>query len=150
VTTREQFLANVVLLESEAAEHYEHFARRALEAGDVELEAFFSGLAELTRIEANDARISGGPDARANIRLRRLNEFTDHPRSAIKVGGDTLLDLHRVMTQALELKRRCHAYYVSMIALSTDPALRQTAQAFETESAAHLAALEQWIVRLSA
>ena len=150
MSATELFLANVIALESEAAGHYESFAQRALQAGDVELEAFFSGLAELTRLEAGEARAGGGLNARASLVVERLRELTDQPRSAIQVGGAAVLDVHRAMTQALELKRRSHAYYASMAALNTDPTVRQMAQAFETEGAAHLAALEQWIVRLGA
>lgn len=146
----EAFLANVMALEGEAAGHYESFARHALNAGDAELEAFFSGLAELTRMEAREAGSGGGLDAKASVVLQRLQDFVARPKSAIRVGGDAVLDLHRAMTQALELKRRSHAYYASIAALNADPALRQMASVFENESAAHLGALEQWIVRLSA
>ncbi|HSD39642.1 MAG TPA: hypothetical protein VLC92_19210 [Rhodocyclaceae bacterium] len=150
MSATELFLANVIALEGEAAVHYESFAQRALQAGDVELEAFFSGLAELTRLETNEARAGGGLNAKASVVLERLHALTDPPRSAIQVGGTAVLDVHRAMTQALELKRRSHAYYASMAALESDPTVRHMAQAFEAEGAAHMAALEQWIVRLSA
>lgn len=143
------FLANVVALEGEAASHYESFAQRALAAGDVELEGFFSGLAELTRLEAAEASASGGLEMKASVQQARLTSAPPPPRSAIRVGSDALLELHRAMTQALELKRRSHAYYASIAALTVDSELSQMARVFEREAAGHLEALEKWIVRLS-
>lgn len=150
VSSTEAFLANVIALECEAAGHYEDFARRALAAGDSELESFFAGLAELTRLEANEARAAGGLNAPASLVLTRLQAPPEKTRNAIRAGSDAMLDLHQAMTHALELKRRSHAWYASMAALASDPAVRQLAQAFERDGAAHLTALEQWIVRLSA
>jgi len=149
MSNTELFLANVIALESEAATYYESFGQRALEAGDTELEAFFSGLAELTRLEAEEARIGGGLNVKASIAQARLPARQLPTRSAMRVGSDALLELHRAMMQALELKRRSHAYYASMAALTPDASLRQMAQSFEHESASHLEALEKWIVRLS-
>jgi hypothetical protein len=149
VSNTELFFANVIALESEAATHYEQFAQRALAAGDVELEGFFSGLAEITRIETNEARALGGLNVKASIEQARMPPSPGLPRSAMRVGSDAMLELHRAMTQALELKRRSHAYYASIAALGADPALSQMAQVFEREAAGHLEALEQWVVRLS-
>ncbi|GAA5171829.1 hypothetical protein [Viridibacterium curvum] len=143
------FLANVVALEGEAASHYEAFAQRALAAGDSELEAFFSGLAELTRLEAAEASANGGLEMRASIHQHRIERSAPAPRSAVRVGSDALLELHRAMTLALELKRRSHAYYASIAALTADNELSQVASVFEHEAAGHLEALEKWIVRLS-
>ncbi|WP_341674869.1 hypothetical protein [Niveibacterium sp. SC-1] len=145
----EQFLANVMALEGDAARHYAEFARRALDAGNADLEEFFAGLTEATRMEAHEAGAEGGRGVQASLLLKRLGDSDIRPRRATQLQGRAL-DLHLAISHALELKRRCHAYYASVAALEPDTPLRRRAQALETESALHLAALEGWIVRLGA
>jgi hypothetical protein len=144
-----KFLACVNALESEAAVHYERAAFHALNAGDLELEAFFQNLAELARMEASEA-MTGQP-LPATAALPRIRPIEmEKPRSAVKVISDETLDLHRSLERALELKRRSHSYYATMAALAPEPGLRKMARAFAHDDAAHLNEIERWISRLTA
>ena len=144
------FFANVQALEGAAAGHYAEAAHKALAAGNSELEAFFASMAELTQLDAQEARSRAGLGPSASLALGKLQAYTDQPQTAIQVGGPAMLALHRATLQALELKRRSHAYYASVALLATEAQLQNMAQAFQSEAAAHLAALENWIVRLTA
>lgn len=143
------FLACVGALESEAAAHYALAARHALNAGDAELEAFFQSLAELARMEASEA-LPGKPLTAAAALPRIRPVEVEKPRTAIKVISDEVLDLHRALERALELKRRSHSYYATMAVLAPDPGLRKMARAFAHDDAAHLNAIERWISRHTA
>lgn len=146
VTAPAAFLANLLVLEGEALSHYQRCAEVALAAQDTELEAFFLGLVETTQIEINEARAAGGNTQLATFAPLGQSPVTENPKVAIQVGGNIALELHRHLCHALDLMRCSHHYYlVATVAVGGD--FNPIAQALATETAAHLTALEGWIIR---
>lgn len=147
---RAAFLADLMLLEGEAASHYGRLARVALNAGNAELEAFFLGMAETARLEVREAQAEGGLIGDATLRLTPIGECqASLPSNAQSMGARRLLGIHCAMGCALSLVRRNHAYYAGIATTAPDPVLRQFAAVCERERAANLSALEAWVARLT-
>lgn len=146
----DRFLANVIVLEEEAAKHYTRLAQVALDAGDDELEAFFQSLTETSRLDAQEARADGVMRSDATLSVPPIGDcLLTMPKSAVRAGTARMLGVHCAMSCALSLVRRSHAYYAGVAAAAPDATLRQMAASFERERAAHIAAMESWVVRLT-
>lgn len=143
-----RFLANMIVLEEETATHCQQLAQVALAAGDDELEAFLLGLAETSRIDVDEALADGAERHHASFRPTPVSECL--LASPVRGGHTALLGVHCALSCVLTLVRRNYGYYASVAASARSNALREQAAGFECERAAHIAALEHWVLRLTA
>jgi len=145
-----RFFANMIVLEEETAAHCMRLAQTALDASDTDLEAFFQSLAETSRMDIAEAIAEGASRRHASFKPELLGEsLVTIPSMLMRSGFATLMSTHYAIAYALSLVRRNHGYYASIAVSAKQLRLRRYAKAYERERAAHIAAMEHWILRLT-
>lgn len=142
----ERFLAHAITLERDAARRYEELASAMATEGNAEVKAFFTRMAQYSRMHLADATARGGFRDVPQLRADEF-EWPDgiSPEVADWVGVDGFLDARAALQLALESERRGHAYYAAVAASTEDAELKALALEFASEEAEHMTELEKLI-----
>lgn len=147
----EDFLANAVRLEEDAALRFSDLAETMRIYGNTEVAAFFARMAEFSRMHLAQARARCGfrnvpkPDAASSPWTEG-----ESPEAASMSASHYLTTVEQALDTALESERAGLAYYAGIAATTADPEIRSMAQSFAEEEAEHVAELERWRSRYPA
>ena len=147
----EEFLANAVKLEEDAANRFSDLAETMRIYGNTEVAGFFAQMAEFSRMHLAEAR------ARCGFRdVPKLNEETspwadgESPEAASMAASHYLTTVESALDAALNSERAGLAFYADVAASTSDPEIRMMAESFAEEEAEHVAELERWRSRYPA
>lgn len=145
------FLAHAIQLEYEAARRYEDLKATMTTHGNHEAAAFFSRMAEYSRLHLKDAMARGGFHDIPHLKADEW-EWPDgvSPEQAAWVGVDGFIDVPTAMQLALDGEERSQLFYAAIVATTNDPEVRRMARDFALEEAEHVAELEQLVRKLAA
>lgn len=143
------FLAHAIALESSAAERYDYLAEEMASAGNGEVAAFFSKMAEFSRLHLHHARERSGFHFVVPLEQYEWGEG-ESPEAATWAGVDGFIDLRTAYEMALDCENRSLAYYSRIAATTDNPRVKQMAEEFAAEEAEHAQILEGRMARLRA
>jgi rubrerythrin len=143
-----ELYAHAIAIEREAAERYAELAQRMDDLGNGDVATLFRTLAvfEAEHLDTLEARTAGVP-----VPSVAPGEYAwldaGAPETAARELVYRLLTPHQALAIALEAERRAQAFFATVFATATDPALHALAQEMAAEEQGHIAMVEQAIAR---
>ena len=143
-----EFLAHAVELEREAARRYEELAENMRANSNAEVEKFFRQMAVFSRKHLALAMERGGFHTLPALSAEEY-AWPDgvSPEQFDWIGVDSMIDVEKALTLALDGERRGQIFYAGIASLTSDPEVEAMAREFADEESEHVALLEKWIAR---
>jgi rubrerythrin len=143
--TVEEFLAQSILLEREAAERYGELADSMESSGNREVGKLFRQLSEYSRLHLAEAVARAGYREVPDIRGATIWSDWENPETAAIWAADPMIGRDQALQIALEAEIAGHDYYKNVLDTTTDPEIKVLAAEFVQEEAEHVAELRKWI-----
>ena len=142
----EEFLANAINLESEAAIRFRQLADAMDACGNREFGKLFRRLSDYSRLHLADARARSGF---CDIPNMKPGEFIwpglESPETAAIWAVDPFMGREEALEIAMDAERASYDYYKSVLDARTDPEIKVLANEFAEEESEHVAELQKWI-----
>ena len=148
IDSLDEFLNFALLVEDDAAVHYEQLADAMKKHGNAEVAELFAKLAGYSRLHYEEARQRMVSHA-VPVRVPALSLWPDNvtPERTALWAGDAHLSRLDALKVALQGERRGYEFYYAVANTNSDAAICAVAKEFVKEEAEHVEALKQWIAR---
>ncbi|NNM50940.1 MAG: 2Fe-2S iron-sulfur cluster binding domain-containing protein, partial [Pseudomonadales bacterium] len=144
----QEFLGYAVKVEEDAAIHFDGLAEKMAECGNVEVTKLFRQLAAFSRLHLAEAKAQAGTLAPDLVLPPDYvwPEQVSPERTSLMAGDPTLTRLD-ALKAALQGEKRGYAFYLTVVAKSRVPEIKNLAKVFVREEVEHVKILEAWITR---
>ncbi len=148
IDSLDEFLNFALLVEDDAAVHYEQLADAMKKHGNAEVAELFAKLAGYSRLHYEEARQRMVSHA-VPVKVPALSQWPDNvtPERTALWAGDAHLSRLDALKVALQGERRGYEFYYAVANTNSDAAICAVAKEFVKEEAEHVEALKQWIAR---
>ena len=148
IDSLDEFLNFALLVEDDAAVHYEQLADAMKKQGNAEVVELFAKLAGYSRLHYEEARQRMVSHV-VPVRVPALSLWPDNvtPERTALWAGDAHLSRLDALKVALQGERRGYEFYYAVANTNSDAAICAMAKEFVKEEAEHVEALKQWIAR---
>ncbi|MGO9632818.1 MAG: 2Fe-2S iron-sulfur cluster-binding protein [Steroidobacteraceae bacterium] len=148
IDSLDDFLNFALLVEDDAAVHYEQLADAMKKHGNAEVAELFAKLAGYSRLHYEEARQRMVSHA-VPVKVPALSLWPDNvtPERTALWAGDAHLSRLDALKVALQGERRGYEFYYAVANTNSDAAICAVAKEFVKEEAEHVEALKQWIAR---
>ncbi|MGO9718501.1 MAG: 2Fe-2S iron-sulfur cluster-binding protein [Steroidobacteraceae bacterium] len=148
IDSLDEFLNFALLVEDDAAVHYEQLADAMKKHGNAEVAELFAKLAGYSRLHYEEARQRMVSHA-VPVKVPALSLWPDNvtPERTALWAGDAHLSRLDALKVALQGERRGYEFYYAVANTNSDAAICAVAKEFVKEEAEHVEALKQWIAR---
>ena len=148
IDSLDEFLNFALLVEDDAAVHYEQLADAMKTHGNAEVAELFTKLAGYSRLHYEEARQRMVSHA-VPVKVPALSLWPDNvtPERTALWAGDAHLSRLDALKVALQGERRGYEFYYAVANTNSDAAICAVAKEFVKEEAEHVEALKQWIAR---
>lgn len=143
-----EFLNFAMMVEDDAAIHYDELATTMKSHGNDEVAELFNKLAGYSRLHAQEVKTRmANHSVTAHLPSRTLWPDNVTPESTTVWAGDANLSRLDALKAALQGERRGYEFYYAVANTSPDPEIAAVAKDFVKEEAEHVEILKQWIAR---
>jgi len=148
IDSLDEFLNFALLVEDDAAVHYEQLADAMKKHDNAEVAELFAKLAGYSRLHYEEARQRMVSHA-VPVKVPALSLWPDNvtPERTALWAGDAHLSRLDALKVALQGERRGYEFYYAVANTNSDAAICAVAKEFVKEEAEHVEALKQWIAR---
>ena len=146
IETADQFLSYAVMVEEDAAVHFEQLAAAMQAVGNAEVASLFGQLAGYSRLHLAEAKAKA-TTIQAALELPARTAWPDQEtpeRTALWAGDPTLSRLD-ALKAALYGERRGYEFYYAVAGTTKDARIRSLAKEFVREESEHVETLKNWI-----
>jgi rubrerythrin len=138
-----RFLAHALELEEEAMTRYQELAEAMQAHNNLEVAAFFEGMAEEASKHLAEVRAHATVDELPRLAPWEYDWTTEAPESASYEAVHYRMDMRQALELALANEREAGAFYGSVAASANDPDTASLAATYAEEEAEHARRLEQ-------
>jgi len=148
IDSLDEFLNFALLVEDDAAVHYEQLADAMKKHDNAEVAELFAKLAGYSRLHYEEARQRMVSHA-VPVKVPALSLWPDNvtPERTALWAGDAHLSRLDALKVALQGERRGYEFYYAVANTNSDAAICAVAKEFVKEEAEHVEALKAWIAR---
>jgi rubrerythrin/ferredoxin len=148
IDSLDEFLNFALLVEDDAAVHYEQLADAMKKHGNAEVAELFAKLAGYSRLHYEEAR-QRMVSYVVPVKVPALSLWPDNvtPERTALWAGDAHLSRLDALKVALQGERRGYEFYYAVANTNSDATICAVAKEFVKEETEHVEALKQWIAR---
>jgi len=146
VGTMDEFLNYAVMIEEDAARHFEELTVAMRHSGNADVATLFEQLGRFSRLHLEEAKAKCRK-YEADVTLPSSTAWPDNatPEKTSLWEGDPALKRLDALRAALQGERRGYEFYYAIAHTTKDAEVRSVAMEFVKEEAEHVEKLKQWI-----
>ena len=147
--TLEQFMAQALQMELDAAERYNEFADMMDTHNNAEVAQWFRKMAEVEGKHANQIMSEmGWSEAPSGLRTAPLLTGLEAPESASDEQLHYLMQPWHVLQLALVNEQRAERFFAKLASLATVESVRKAALELQQEEAEHIELVQDWLKKV--
>lgn len=147
--TLEQFMAQALQMELDAAERYNEFADMMETHNNPEVAQWFRRMAEVEGKHASQIMSEmGWSEAPSGLRTAPLLTGLEAPESASDAELHYLMQPWHVLQLALANEQRAERFFAQLASLATVESVRRAALELQQEEAEHIRLVQDWLAKV--